>query len=154
MRCYRLRREQWIPKALDEAFAFFARPQNLEEITPPFLRFHIVRAEGELHEGSLIEYRLRMRGLPMRWVSEITEWEPPHKFVDTQLRGPYALWRHQHLFAAEGSGTRIMDDVEYALPFGIIGELAHTLLVRRDVERIFEYRRRKLEEMLAVPRRG
>jgi len=148
MRCYRLKRQQWIAKPLDEAFAFFARPQNLEEITPPFLRFHIVRAASDLHEGSRIEYRLRVRGLPMRWVSEITEWDPPHKFVDAQLRGPYAMWRHQHLFAAEGSGTRIMDDVEYALPFGIIGELAHTLLVRRDVERIFDFRRQRLEELL------
>ncbi len=149
MRTYHLTREQWIPKPLDEAFAFFSRPENLEEITPPFLNFHIVRADEELHAGSLIEYRLRVRGLPMRWTSEITVWEPPYKFEDTQLRGPYALWRHQHTFvAAENGGTRIGDDVEYALPFGIFGQIVHAVLVRRDVEKIFEYRQKRLAELL------
>jgi ligand-binding SRPBCC domain-containing protein len=148
MRSYHLTREQWIPKPLDEAFSFFAKPENLEEITPPFLRFRIVHAESPLHAGALIEYKLRVRGLPMRWVSEITEWQPPYQFVDTQLRGPYALWRHQHTFAAERGGTRITDNVEYALPFGFLGQIVHTLLVRKDVERIFDYRRRKLTKLL------
>ena len=148
MHCYRLIREQWIPRPLDEAFAFFARPQNLEEITPPFLQFHILRAANELHAGSLIDYRLRVHGIPMSWTSEITVWEPPHRFADTQVRGPYALWRHVHEFASEGTGTRIIDDVQYALPFGFIGEIAHALMVRRDVERIFDYRRKKLEQLL------
>jgi ligand-binding SRPBCC domain-containing protein len=148
MHSYRLTREQWLPKPLEETFAFFSRPENLEEITPPFLQFHIVRAESELHAGSLIEYRLRVRGLPMCWTSEITNWEPPHRFVDTQVRGPYALWRHQHVFVAENDGTRISDDVEYALPFGFVGRLAHALLVRTDVEKIFEYRQQKLAELL------
>jgi ligand-binding SRPBCC domain-containing protein len=149
MPAYRLLRQQWFPKPLDEAFSFFSRPENLEEITPQFLRFQVVSAEPQLHAGSLIEYRLRVRGLPMRWTSEITEWDPPHKFVDLQLRGPYKLWRHQHLFAEENGGTRIIDDVEYALPFGFVGEIAHALLVRRDVENIFEYRQRCLAELLS-----
>lgn len=148
MRCYRLTREQWIPKPLDEAFAFFARPENLEEITPPFLKFHIVQGERELHAGSLIHYRLRVHGLPMRWTSEITVWDPPHRFVDVQVKGPYALWQHQHEFAADGDGTRISDDVQYALPFGFLGQIAHAIMVRRDVEGIFEYRRKKMEELL------
>lgn len=141
-------RQQWIPQPLDETFAFFARPQNLEEITPPLLRFHIARAERELHAGSLIDYRLHVRGVPMRWRSEITTWDPPHRFVDRQVRGPYALWQHQHDFAAEGNGTRITDEVQYALPFGLLGEIAHVLMVRRDVEQIFAYRKTKLEELL------
>jgi ligand-binding SRPBCC domain-containing protein len=148
MRCYRLTREQWIPKPLDEAFAFFARPENLEEITPPFLKFHIVQADRELHAGSLIRYRLRVHGLPMRWTSQITVWDPPHRFVDIQVKGPYALWRHQHEFAADGDGTRIGDDVQYALPFGFLGQMAHAIMVRRDVEGIFEFRRKKLEELM------
>jgi|ERR1700677_2420665 ligand-binding SRPBCC domain-containing protein len=148
MRCYRLTREQWIPKPLDEAFAFFARPENLEEITPPFLKFHIVQADRELHAGSLIHYRLRVHGLPMRWTSEITVWDPPQRFVDVQVKGPYALWRHQHEFAADGDGTRISDDVQYALPFGFVGQMAHAIMVRRDVEGIFEFRRKKLEELM------
>ena len=142
---YELIREQWIPQPLDAAFAFFSRPENLEKITPPWLGFHIVRADTELHTGSLIEYKLRMRGVPMRWVSEITEWNPPHSFVDAQLRGPYAMWRHEHSFAAENGGTRIRDHVRYALPFGIVGALVHTLIVRRDVEGIFAYRKERLE---------
>ena len=133
---------------MEEAFAFFSRPENLEEITPPFLRFHIVRADSQLHAGSLIEYRLRVRGLPMRWASEISEWDPPRKFIDTQLRGPYAVWRHQHIFVPDNGGTRIIDDVEYALPFGILGRLAHVLLMRRDIERIFDFRQRRLAELL------
>jgi hypothetical protein len=145
---YELIREQWIPQPLDAAFAFFSRPENLEKITPPWLGFHIVRAEDELHTGSLIEYKLRVRGLPMRWVSEITEWNPPHGFVDTQLRGPYALWHHEHSFAADNGGTRIRDHVRYALPFGVLGELMHKLMVRRDVESIFAYRQERLEELL------
>ena len=112
MRRYRLARSQWLPKSIEDAFAFFSRPENLEEITPPLLRFHIVRADRELHEGSRIEYQLRVRGVPMRWVSEIAEWKPPYRFVDTQLRGPYALWRHQHTFTTERGGTRIGDEVE------------------------------------------
>ena len=148
MPAFRLYREQWLPKPIEEVFAFFSRPENLEEITPPLLRFRIVRAEPELHTGSLIEYRLRVRGLPMRWSSEISEWDPPHRFVDTQLRGPYALWRHQHIFVPEGGGTRIIDDVEYALPFGILGRVVHALIVRRDVESIFDFRRHRLAELL------
>ena len=148
MRRYRLARSQWLPKSIEDAFAFFSRPENLEEITPPLLRFHIVRADRELHEGSRIEYQLRVRGVPMRWVSEITEWKPPYRFVDTQLRGPYALWRHQHTFTTERGGTRIGDEVEYAMPLGIAGVIAHALVVRRDVESIFDYRQRRLAELL------
>ena len=148
MRRYRLARSQWFPKSIEDAFAFFSRPENLEEITPPLLRFHIVRADRELHEGSRIEYQLRVRGVPMRWVSEITEWKPPYRFVDTQLRGPYALWQHQHTFTAERGGTRIGDEVEYAMPLGIAGVIAHALVVRRDVESIFDYRQRRLAELL------
>jgi ligand-binding SRPBCC domain-containing protein len=145
---YELICEQWIPQPLDAAFAFFSRPDNLEKITPPWLGFHIVRADDELHTGSLIEYKLRVRGVPMRWVSEITQWNPPHSFVDVQLRGPYAMWRHEHSFAEDNGGTRIHDHVRYALPFGIVGVLVHTLIVRRDVEGIFAFRQRRLNELL------
>jgi len=145
---HRLIRQQWIPRPLEETFAFFAKPENLQEITPPFLQFRIARAEPELHAGSLIDYRLRIHGFPVRWTSEIAVWEPPHRFIDTQVRGPYALWQHQHGFAALGDGTLISDEVHYALPLGFLGEIARVLMVRRDVEQIFEYRRKKLEELL------
>ncbi len=143
--------DQWFPQPIDDAFAFFSQPHNLEQITPPWLRFHVVRAENELHTGSNIEYRLRLHGVPMRWISEITAWQPPHLFIDTQLRGPYAKWHHQHRFFSEDGGTRIQDEVHYALPFGLIGELAHKLMVRRQVEEIFEFRQRRLAELLRKP---
>jgi len=145
---HELIREQWIPQPLDAAFAFFSRPENLEKITPPWLGFHIAKAEDELHPGSLIEYKLRVRGIPMGWVSEITDWNPPHGFVDKQIRGPYALWQHEHSFAADNGGTRIRDHVRYALPFGVVGELMHKLTVRRDVESIFAFRQTRLIELL------
>ncbi len=97
--------------------------------------------------GARILYRLRVHGLPLRWEGEISEWDPPHGFVDTQLRGPYALWRHSHRLIPEGGGTRMLDRVEYALPFGALGAVAHVLLVRRDLELIFEYRRRRIAEL-------
>ena len=145
---YQLIREQWLPKPIEEAFAFFSRPENLEEITPPLLGFHIIHAEKELHAGSLIEYRLRIRGLPMHWLTEIEVWEPPYRFVDNQLRGPYKRWHHEHRFAEKDGGTLISDCVEYELPFGILGQIAHAVMVRRDVESIFEFRQKRLEELL------
>lgn len=148
-RTYQLIREQWIPKPIDEAFAFFSRPENLEEITPPWLGFHIVRTDKPLHAGSLINYKLRIHGLPMRWTSEISVWEPPYRFVDNQVRGPYKLWHHEHSFTEQNGGTLIRDHVDYALPFGIFGEIAHALMVRRDVETIFKFRQQRLEQLLA-----
>ncbi len=145
---YQLIRKQWLAQSLEATFAFFSRPENLEQITPPWLGFHIVSAEKELHAGSRIEYRLRVHGFPMRWISEITDWSPPHRFVDTQLRGPYAIWRHEHRFFSENDGTRTEDEVHYALPFGALGQLAHTLMVRRDVEAIFDFRQKRLVELL------
>jgi hypothetical protein len=145
---YHLIREQWISKPIEEAFDFFSRPENLEEITPPWLGFRIVNADRQLHTGSLINYKLRVRGLPMRWTSEITVWEPPYRFVDTQVRGPYKLWHHTHRFSAQNGGTLIGDHVDYALPFGIFGQLAHALMVRRDVETIFRYRQQRLAQLL------
>ena len=147
-RIHRLIREQWLPKPIEDVFSFFSRPENLQEITPPWLGFHIIHADKELHTGSLIEYRLRVHGLPMTWKSEISEWSPPNRFVDTQLKGPYSLWRHEHSFTPQDSGTLIRDHVEYALPFGILGELVHRLMVRRDVNSIFDFRQQRLMELL------
>ena len=147
---YQLIREQWIGKPINEAFAFFSRPENLEQITPPWLSFHIVRSDKQLQAGSLINYKLRIHGLPMRWTSEIEAWEPPYRFVDKQLRGPYKLWHHEHSFREQNGGTSIRDRVDYALPFGVLGEVAHALMVRRDVESIFQFRRDRLQELLGA----
>ena len=137
-----LAREQRLPGTPDEVFAFFADAGNLEAITPSWLSFRIVTPRPiEMGRGTLIEYRLRLHGLPISWLTRIEVWEPGRRFVDQQLRGPYALWHHSHEFAAAPDGTTLMrDTVRYALPAGPLGALAHRLFVRRDLDRIFEHR--------------
>lgn len=136
----------------EEVFPFFADAHNLEAITPPLLRFRVVTpAPIAMHEGTLIEYRLRIHGMPVRWRTRIMEWQPPQRFVDTQIRGPYALWHHTHTFEAQADGRTLMTDtVRYAIGFGPLGGLAHRLFVRRDVERIFEHRARVIPALLAA----
>lgn len=150
MEPYTIKREQFIAQPLEEVFAFFARPENLERITPPDLRFHIITPPPlAMREGALFDYVIRLRGLPMRWTTLITEYDPPHRFVDAQLRGPYSFWHHTHTFEAVDGGTRIGDEVRYLLPFGPLGALAHALFVRRDVERIFAHRQRVIGDLFA-----
>ena len=141
MRVYTLEREQVLAGTPEEVFAFFADARNLEVITPPFLRFSVVTpGDIELRTGTLIQYRLRLHGLPVNWLTAIQAWDPPHCFVDVQVSGPYALWHHTHLLEPHAEGTLMRDVVRYALPLGPLGALAHTAFVRRDVERIFDYR--------------
>jgi len=145
---YVLRREQELPGTPDEVFPFFAEARNLESITPPFLSFHVVSAD-EMRVGALIEYRLKLHGIPIRWLTRIEEWEPGVRFVDMQLTGPYRLWHHTHEFRpAPGGGTVMTDTVRYALPLGPLGALAHRVLVRRDVERIFDFRARAVPALV------
>ena len=142
MRIATLHRRQRLPGTPEEVFPFFADARNLEAITPPLLRFEVVTpGELEMAVGTLIQYRLRLHGVPVSWLTSIQAWEPPHRFVDTQVRGPYALWHHTHTFADDGAGGTIMTDtVRYAIGFGPLGDLAHRLFVRRDVEAIFDFR--------------
>lgn len=148
MKIYTLFREQLIPRPLDETFSFFAEPRNLEAITPPWLRFEIVSAPAKLKAGSEIVYRLKWHGFPLRWKTDIEVWSPPATFRDVQKSGPYLLWRHTHRFIATDEGTLMTDHVEYALPLGLLGNLAHALWVHRDVEKIFDYRRERIAELL------
>jgi ligand-binding SRPBCC domain-containing protein len=141
MRVHRLERAQPIPPPPGEAFEFFADARNLEAVTPPWLRFRVVTPEPiVMGVGTVIEYRLRLHGLPVRWLARIEVWEPGRHFVDAQLDGPYRLWRHIHTFEPCEAGTLMRDVVEYALPYGPLGTLAHVTLVRRDLDRIFEFR--------------
>ncbi len=141
MQAFLLRREQWLPRPIEQVFAFFADATNLEAITPPWLRFRILSpGPVSMRAGTLIVYRLRWGWVPLRWVTEITEWQPPFRFVDVQRRGPYALWHHTHAFEPDGGGTRMRDEVRYALPLGPLGRLAHRLAVGRDLGAIFDYR--------------
>lgn len=147
MKLHVLQREQHLPQPPDDAFAFFGDAGNLETITPPWLGFEVLTPRPiAMHPGTLIAYRVALHGVPVRWLTRIEIWEPPHRFLDVQLRGPYALWHHLHTFEPAGSGTLMRDTVRYGLPLGPLGEVAHRLFVRRDVERIFDHRRH------AIPR--
>ncbi|HYQ78170.1 MAG TPA: SRPBCC family protein [Solirubrobacterales bacterium] len=136
-------RRQRVELPIHEAFAFYGDARNLELITPPWLGFEVTTPQPiEMGIGTLIEYRLRLHRVPVRWRTRITDWEPPHRFVDTQVRGPYSMWEHTHTFEADGPGATIIEDgVRYSIPFGPLGELANRLLVRRDLRKIFDYRR-------------
>ena len=141
-RYHTLTRQQRLPHPPDEVFGFFADAGNLEAITPPSLRFRIVTPRPiEMRAGALIEYRLRLRGLPLMWLTRIETWEPGRRFVDVQLAGPYALWHHSHEFEALDGGATLMHDVvRYALPLWPLSEIAHAAFVRRELEGIFDFR--------------
>jgi ligand-binding SRPBCC domain-containing protein len=112
---FRLHRELLVPQPIAVAFDFFSRPENLQTITPPWLRFGIVTPQSEMRAGTLIGYRLRVHGIPFRWLTKIDRWTPPFEFVDIQLKGPYKFWRHVHLFSQVDRATRISDTVDYSL---------------------------------------
>ncbi len=145
-----LERAQHVPRPRDEVFAFFADAHNLEAITPGFLRFRITTPGPiAIAPGTLIDYRLSLFGIPFSWRTRIEVYEPGVRFVDVQLRGPYALWRHLHAFEDAPGGTLVRDRVEYALPLGSLGDLAHALFVRRTLARIFDHRAARILERLA-----
>lgn len=146
---YNLVREQVVERPLEETFAFFAEPRNLAKITPRWLGFSIVELDpGPMREGYRMRYRIHPLGFPSRWTSKITAWDPPHRFVDEQVEGPYRFWRHEHTFRAVDGGTEIRDRVEYALPLGALGRIAHSLLVKWQLQAIFRYRERKVRRIL------
>jgi len=152
IRFHTLRREQWVPRPVDDMFAFFSDAHNLEELTPPWLRFRILtRAGTGIEQGVEIRYTLRVHGMPVFWRTEIRSWKAPFRFTDVQRNGPYRLWHHTHRFAAENGGTRMTDVVRYRLPFGVLGSIAHRLFVKSDVEKIFDYRREKIQELFGRP---
>lgn len=147
MKTFELQRRIWLPLPIHEVFRFFESPENLERITPPWLHFSIASPGPiEMRLGARIEYRLRVRGLPLRWVSEITRYDPPHVFVDTMVKGPYRLWVHEHRFEEHEGGTFVDDHVRYAVLGGFI---VNALLVRPDLERIFCHREKTLRRLLA-----
>lgn len=151
MRIHELRRTQQLPGPPEKVFGFFGDASNLEAITPPLLGFEIVTPRPiEMRVGALISYRLKVHGVPLGWLTSIQVWDPPHRFVDQQVKGPYALWHHTHTFEPSGDGTLMTDIVRYAIGFGPAGELAHRLVVRSDLEAIFAYRAARVPELLLV----
>jgi ligand-binding SRPBCC domain-containing protein len=147
-----LERTQRVELGREQTFELFADAFNLEALTPPLLRFRVLTpAPIELGVGTLIEYQLRLHGLPVRWLTRIEAWEPPRRFIDSQVRGPYELWHHTHEFEPDGDGTLIRDRVRYRIGFGRLGELAHRAFVRRDLERIFDYRQEAIGRLITGP---
>jgi ligand-binding SRPBCC domain-containing protein len=141
--------ETWLPQPPEIVFPFFGDAANLDAITPPWLNFKIITPPPiVMRPGALIDYRLRLRGFPLRWRTRISEWEPPFRFVDEQLHGPYRLWVHEHTFVPSQGGTLARDHIRYAVPFDW---LVHRWLVRPDIERIFAHRLGALECHFNVP---
>jgi ligand-binding SRPBCC domain-containing protein len=147
-----LRREQQLGAPPSAVFPFFADPRNLEAITPPLLRFRLLTPEPvPMGVGTFLQYALRLHGVPVRWDTLIQEWEPPVRFVDVQLRGPYRLWHHTHeLLPADGGAATLMrDTVRYAVGLGMAGEIARRTVVRRDLEAIFAFRAERVPALVA-----
>ena len=144
MKIREFKSELWLPIPPDKLFDFFGDAANLNTITPDWLHFEtLTPMPMRIGEGSLIDYRLRVRGIPIRWRTRINVWDPPHRFVDEQLRGPYRMWVHEHTFVPERDGTLARDHVRYAVPFDW---LVHDWLVKPDIEKIFAFRSEKLRE--------
>jgi hypothetical protein len=151
MKIYTLRQEQLVNRPRSEVFSFFARPENLQVITPPWLGFVLLTPSPvRMREGAVIDYAMRALGKSMRWTSIITEYDPPNHFVDQQLVGPYSFWYHTHTFTEARRGTLIVDEVRYIVPFGPLGRLAHALYVESALDKIFDYRKSVIEKAFAV----
>lgn len=142
--------EQWVPKRPDEVWPFFCNEKNLEDLTPGFLKFKVLsKSTPTMGEGTLIDYTLSLNGIPFGWRTRIEEWDPGKKFVDNQLRGPYALWHHTHEFVPMAGGTLLRDRIRYRVPFGWLGAIASGWKVHKDVATIFDFRRKKIAELFA-----
>jgi NADH dehydrogenase len=152
MTAHRIHAEMLVDSPIDQVFAFFARPENLGRVTPPGLGFELRSADTAMREGLQVDYRVRpLLGIPLNWRSLIAEYDPPNGFRDIQLNGPYRSWDHRHTFVAEGDRTMVIDDVEYSLPLGPLGRIAHASVVRGQVEEIFRYRARTVRSLFAQP---
>lgn len=148
MKIRRFEQEITLARPLEEVFAFFSDAGNLDRVTPPWLGFKILTPLPiRMGQGTEIRYRLKIHGVPVGWRTEITAWEPPHRFVDTQRQGPYRQWVHEHRFTAVPGGTRMRDTVDFALPGWILEPLIHRWLVRPDIERIFAFRQRIFRDL-------
>jgi ligand-binding SRPBCC domain-containing protein len=151
LRIHTLQREQWVDRPLEKVFPFFERPENLALITPPSLGFRLLTPSPvAMEQGRIIDYTIRVLGVRVRWRSLISTYEPPFRFVDEQLMGPYSFWHHTHRFAAEGSGTRLLDEVRYALPAYLpqpLATLLHRLQVEPTLKHIFDYRQHQFRRL-------
>jgi len=149
MRTYLLQCELLVKRPLKETFAFFENPANLGKITPPWLSFNIVTKDVAMREGAQFDYVIRWLGLPMKWRSVISRYEPPNEFADEQLIGPYKTWRHRHTFSETANGVIVGDHLEYSLPLGPLGAIAQFVMVKRQLEEVFRFRQSALSKIFA-----
>lgn len=141
--------QQWVPESLEKTFIFFCDEKNLEKITPPLLNFKVLdKSTSKLMKNTIINYKLKIHGIPTRWQTLISDWDPPHRFVDTQLKGPYKKWHHTHNFKPVLGGTLMTDEVRYRLPMGWLGRFFGHWLVKKDVKKIFAYRRQVISQVI------
>jgi ligand-binding SRPBCC domain-containing protein len=156
MRVYQLHREQYLPISIEAAWDFFSTAKNLQKITPTDVSFQILTdlKDEPVYTGQIIDYIVKpMLNIPMRWTTEITGVEPPHRFMDRQLRGPYSLWEHTHSFESVAGGVKMTDDVQYAIPLGVLGTLAHALFVKKKLNDIFRFRELTLNDYFGIYKR-
>ena len=150
MTIHLLKKETIVNAPLAEVWRFFSDPHNLEKITPAYMKFQVLKCPNvvEVYDGMIIEYKVRpILNYPMKWTTLITKVEPQKYFTDTQTRGPYSLWEHTHYFEQTANGTKMIDEVRYALPLGILGSIAHNLFVRKQLEVIFQFREKVIEQI-------
>ena len=144
---YTLRREQVIQKPLNEVFAFFQQPENLARITPASMDFRVLTPSPIImKENALLDYSIRLSLFRLRWTTMITSYQPPISFVDIQLRGPYSFWHHTHSFKETDDGTLMTDEVRYSIPFGFLGNILHALYIKKELQHIFDFRAKVIEE--------
>lgn len=145
---YYFQTETSFQRPIEDIFDFFSKAENLGVITPPHLQFKILTPLPiEMKKGTLIEYQLKIYYIPFHWITEIIAWEPPYRFTDTQLKGPYRRWIHEHRFEEIEGGTKMTDRVEYAVPGGIFAPMIHQLFVKKDIQKIFSFRQQKCQEL-------
>ena len=148
-----LEKEQHINRPLKEVFEFFQRPENLSRITPPWLHFKVqTPSPVPMHTGARIQYTIRVFGVTKHWTTKITSFNPPYEFVDEQEKGPYKVWHHTHRFEEQLAGTLVRDRVRYSVGWGLVGDFAHALYVRRSLDQIFDYRRQAIEKIFEIKR--
>ena len=145
---YILESRVWLARARTDVFAFFAAAENLVLLVPPSVRLRVVAGPSALSTGATVDLRMSWLGVPLTWRAFIREWDPPYRFVDVQVRGPYARWEHRHRFLEERGGTWVEERVTYRLPLGPLGRVAHALLVRRQIAALWRYRPRRLGELV------
>jgi ligand-binding SRPBCC domain-containing protein len=150
---YYLKTEHLLPVSIEKAWQFFSSAKNLALITPPEMEFKILTKleDKEIFEGLLIDYTVKpVFGIPLNWQTEIFKVDKPHSFADRQLKGPYKIWEHTHTFIQKENGTLMIDEIKYQIPFGILGQFAHSLFVKEKVKEIFKFREKALEKIFGT----